>query len=121
MTMPDVVAKIKGSVSSDVSRSRALVVRLCEGGRCLRRRAHTSPTITSRARVAAKRVRSSVRPAAGLDCLLASDDLEVESRLASGLGCTVRGDWSSCMLNHAEIAVENHLDSLVIQYQRDVR
>lgn len=93
MTIPDVVAKIKGSIICEVSRSRALVVLLWEAGRCLRRRDQISPTMTSRARVAAKRVRSSVRPACGLaPSLLSTGGFELASMLASVLGRAGRED-----------------------------
>lgn len=70
MTMPDVRAKMSGSVRLERRRSRVRIggarVRE-EGGMCVRRRDHSSPIITSRARVAANSVRSRVRPACGVD------------------------------------------------------
>lgn len=75
--------------------------------------------ITSKARVAAKRVKSRVRPACGLVLLLFDNALEFGSSLLSALKWVVREDWSSCMLNHAAMADENHLDSLA--YKQAVR
>ena len=106
-------AKIRGSARLDVKWSRIFVVVLAEGERIVRRRDQISPTNTSRARVAAKRVRSRVRPACGLGLCSDLGDprgvAAVVSVVVDGMLCL---DWSNRRLSHAAMNEDSHLDSL---------
>lgn len=106
-------AKIKGSARLDAKWSRVFVVVLAEGERMFRRRDHSSPTNTSRARVAAKSVRSRVRPAWGLGVWSGLGEARgvaaVVSVVVDGMLCL---DWSSRRLNHAAMKEERYLDNL---------
>lgn len=110
-------AKIRGSAELEVKWSRAFVVLLAEGERMVRRRDQISPTNTSRARVAAKSVRSRVRPAWGLGLW---SDLGDPSGVAAVVSVVVEGmlclDWSNLRLSHAAMNEDSHLDSLVASW-----
>lgn len=107
------MAKIRGSARLEAKWSRTFVVVPAEGERMVRRRDQTSPTKTSRARVAAKRVRSRVRPACGLGLWSGLGDprgvAAVVSVVVEGMLCF---DWSSRRLSHAAMNEDSHLDSL---------
>jgi hypothetical protein len=76
------------------------------------RRSHNSPTRTSRARVAANKVRSIVRPANLVNLrttLLEASGTEGVMLVYAALSF----DCSNFMLSHAAINDENHLESLI--------
>lgn len=102
-------AKTAGSVSREMASSRA--VHFPAATRRVLRRDHSSPTTTSNARVRAKNVRSSVRPAYRVVWYSTpggeSDRTGVVS-VKPGL-CF---DWSSPSPNHAAINDANHRESL---------
>jgi hypothetical protein len=77
------------------------------------RRDHSSPTITSAARVMANRVKSMVRPA-NLDGLELSSLDNFVSDESVGTTVALFFDCNSWMLSHPAMNVESHLVSLIL-------
>lgn len=73
------------------------------------RRAHSSPPMTSSARVMAKKVRSRVRPAYLAVLTLPSGEWSSGTVSVKPAVCL---DWSSCRLSQPAIKEANHLESL---------